>query len=74
MTLTPTNIDSGTGGIASRPSDYSSAVSLERRVKVSNFRRDPEIDRAVQRLDALLASGEPLRTDVPRGYYIDIVV
>ena len=51
-----------------------SRENLERRVKVSNFRRDPMIERAVERLDALLASGQQLRTDVPRGYYIDIVV
>ena len=75
MTLTPTNIDSSTGGApAPRRSDYGQAVTLERRVSVSNFRRDPDIERAVNRLDALLASGAPLRTDVQRGYYLDIVV
>lgn len=30
--------------------------------------------RAMARLDSLLASGEPLRADVPRGYYISINV
>lgn len=75
MTLPPTNIDTATGGApAPRRSNYGQAVTLERRVSVTNFRRDPDIERAVQRLDALLASGTPLRTDVPRGYYLDIIV
>jgi len=38
----------------------------------------PQMDGIVaiqmKRLDALLASGQQLRADVPRGYYIDIVV
>ncbi|MEQ8709257.1 MAG: hypothetical protein RIC36_09725 [Rhodospirillales bacterium] len=74
MTIGPTSIDTRVGGAPPQSRDYDSAVNLERRVKVSNFRRDPMIERAVERLDALLASGQQLRTDVPRGYYIDIVV
>lgn len=35
---------------------------------------DQENQRSLARLDRLLASGEPLRADVPRGFYISINV
>lgn len=39
------------------------------------LRRDgPDIRGALERLRRLLASGEPLREDVPRGYYLNILV
>jgi hypothetical protein len=34
----------------------------------------PDIRGALERLRRLLASGEPLRDDVPRGYYLNILV
>lgn len=37
-------------------------------------RKGQDIRRALERLRLLLASGEPLRDDVPRGYYLNIVV
>ena len=38
-------------------------------------RRDgPDIRGALERLRRILASGEPLRDDVPRGYYLNILV
>ncbi len=40
-----------------------------------SIRRDgPDIRGALERLRRLLASGEPLRDDVPRGYYLNILV
>jgi len=41
---------------------------------VRTKRRGPDIRGALERLRRLLASGEPLRDDVPRGYYLNIVV
>jgi len=37
-------------------------------------RSGPDIRGALERLRRLLASGEPLRDDVPRGYYLNILV
>lgn len=48
----------------------------EERVRVGKLlRRDgPDIRGALERLRRILASGEPLRDDVPRGYYLNILV
>ncbi|MDV7341156.1 hypothetical protein RYZ26_16230 [Terasakiella sp. A23] len=48
----------------------------EERVRIAKIgRRDgPDIRGALERLRRLLASGEPLRDDVPRGYYLNIIV
>lgn len=34
----------------------------------------PDVMRALERLRRFLASGEPPRTDVPRGYYLNILI
>jgi len=38
------------------------------------LRGGSDIRGALERLRRLLASGEPLRDDVPRGYYLNILV
>jgi len=35
---------------------------------------DPELQRAAAKLDQRLASGKPLRDDVPRGFYLNVRV
>lgn len=42
--------------------------------KVGGRREGIDIRGALERLRRLLASGEPLRDDVPRGYYLNILV
>ncbi len=42
--------------------------------KAGSRREGPDIRGALERLRRLLASGEPLRDDVPRGYYLNILV
>lgn len=55
-----------------------SAYGAEREERVrlarSSGRDGPDIRGALERLRRLLASGQPLRDDVPRGYYLNILV
>jgi hypothetical protein len=44
------------------------------RAAVTEARDTPEIQGAVNRLDRVLRGGHPPRTDVPRGYYVNIQV
>jgi len=44
------------------------------RVNAGGFKDTPEQTAALIRLDRAIASEQPPRTDVPRGYYLDIVV
>lgn len=44
------------------------------RTLVTHGGDDNKVRRALERLRRLLASGEPLRDDVPRGYYLNIVI
>jgi len=54
---------------------YGSGSEERVRIARSGSRREgPDIRGALERLRRLLASGEPLRDDVPRGYYLNIVV
>jgi hypothetical protein len=48
----------------------------EERSRASRSSRGEGMDirGALERLRRLLASGEPLRDDVPRGYYLNILV
>ncbi len=45
-----------------------------RRVDAGGFKDTPEQTASLIRLDRTLASEQQPRTDVPRGYYLDIVV
>ena len=57
-----------------RPSIYHEAREVGFRARVTRTAEAPGDQRALQRLDKLLNSGEPLDADVPRGFYINIQV
>jgi len=55
-------------------SGYQASQEVENRARVSAPMNDPEFKQAVSRLNRNLMSGEPLRQDVPRGYYLNVTV
>lgn len=56
------------------PRGYRQAGEVVRRAAVIEGGESPEVGGALRRLRAVLHRGEPLRTDVPRGYYLNIRV
>lgn len=57
-----------------QPSVYSAAREVSARAKVTREANAPAMARAFDRLDQALSSDQPLSQDVPRGYYLNIVV
>jgi len=53
---------------------YRDAREVRARARVTQAEDSPAIQRALDRLNKVLASGQPLSHDVPRGYYLNIVV
>ena len=57
-----------------RPTNYGTTHEVQLRANVSRGNDTPEQQVAVKKLDRALGTSEPPRTDVPRGYYLNIVV
>ncbi|NQV43253.1 MAG: hypothetical protein HQ501_00010 [Rhodospirillales bacterium] len=57
-----------------RPTNYGSTHEVQLRANVSRGNDTPEHQIAAKKLDRALSTSEPPRTDVPRGYYLNIVV
>ncbi|MBF0248592.1 MAG: hypothetical protein HQL36_11060 [Alphaproteobacteria bacterium] len=53
---------------------YAQADDVTRRANVLSDIDTPQNIAALNRLEKVLASDKPLRTDVPRGYYLDLKV
>ncbi len=59
---------------ASQRAAYSNAGDVSRRANVMNEKESPQNTASLNRLDRVLSSGQPLRDDVPRGFYLDLRV
>jgi len=70
--ITSSNVSVGSSG--QQPSVYQGGRDVNARAKVSAQGDSTANERALARLNQVLNSGEPLSQDVPRGYYLDIVV
>jgi len=57
-----------------RPTNYGATHDVQLRANVSRGNDTPEQQIAVKRLDRAMSEGDTPRTDVPRGYYLNIVV
>ena len=57
-----------------QPSIYRDAREVTFRAKVTQSYDSPALSRALDRLDETLAAEQPLDRDVPRGYYLNILV
>jgi len=68
----------GTGvAVGARPAankGYADAGDVTRRANVLNAGETPQNQASLSRLDRILSSGQPLRGDVPRGFYLDLRV
>lgn len=59
---------------ASERAAYAGAGDVSRRANVLNADESPENMASLKRLDRALTSDQPLRGDVPRGFYLNIKV
>lgn len=57
-----------------RPTVYNEARQVGFRAQVSRKADPPALQHALERLDTILASDRPPSREVPRGFYINIVV
>jgi len=55
-------------------SSFAKAMSVKERASVTAHKQSPHERRAIQKLDDFLESKAPPRNDVPRGYYLDILI
>lgn len=62
------------GKRASAPKGYSFAEEVTRRANVMDDQESPRNQASLKRLDRALHSGQPLRGDVPRGFYLDLSI
>jgi len=58
----------------SAPKGYAQAGDVSRRANVINEEESPQNKASLSRLDRALNSDQPLRGDVPRGFYLNISV
>lgn len=57
---------------APAPKGYAQADEVARRAGVMNEEESPKNKASLDRLDRVMNSGQPLRGDVPRGFYLNI--
>lgn len=53
---------------------YNTAREVEARAKVTQTTETPQFRKALDKLSNSLDKDEPLRDDVPRGYYLNVEV
>lgn len=68
-TITPAQ-----GKRPSAPKGYSFAEEVARRANVQSEQDSPQNQASLNRLKRVLDSGQPLRGDVPRGFYLDLKI
>ena len=70
------NLISGRPASISRPSGYQadSVRDVKARASTTEPAQSEQEKRGLRRLDSVLSNNEPLRDDVPRGYYLNINV
>ncbi|MBL4692189.1 MAG: hypothetical protein JKY92_02545 [Magnetovibrio sp.] len=56
------------------PKGYAKAGDVSRRANVLNEEDSPQNQSSLKRLARALNSDQPLRGDVPSGYYLNIIV
>ncbi len=57
-----------------RPKGYAESNRVRVRAAVTKRSEAPQVAKALNRLDKVLDSGKDMKTDVPRGFYINIQV
>ena len=72
--LAPRSRGGGSGAPVQKAPGYEGADDVVTRASVQPHRASVQEQAALIRLDKVIAKGEAPRTDVPRGYYLDIRV
>ncbi|CCQ75039.1 hypothetical protein [Magnetospira sp. QH-2] len=67
-------LDSAKSTAGTRARGYDQARDVENRARSFNQETSEQEKHAFLRLDRVLNSGEALREDVPRGYYLNLLV
>ena len=62
------------GSQPSQPRSSGQGRDIQQRATAGHVFDDPLNQRSLRRLAAAMSAEEPLRDDVPRGYYLDIVI
>jgi hypothetical protein len=57
-----------------RARGYRQSREVETRAAVTEHRDSPQMRRALAKLDRVLEPDQPLKSQVPRGFYLNIVV
>ncbi|GAB6051831.1 hypothetical protein JCM17960_06510 [Magnetospira thiophila] len=68
------DLDSAKAAAGTRPRGYQAARDVENRARTLSQETTEQERYAFMRLDRVLSSGEALRSDVPRGYYLNLLV
>jgi len=74
MTDAPSLSGSAVSSSGRRPTVYAEAREVGFRARVTRNGDSPAMQNALERLDKALSSGQPLVREVPRGYYVNILV
>lgn len=72
--ITRTSVSGGRRAAASERAAYADAGDVARRANVLNEKETPQNKASLDRLDRVLGSGQPLRGDVPRGFYLNLKI
>jgi len=67
-------VTGGTRAGAPAPKGYAQADEVARRAGVLNEEDSPQNKASLERLGRVMSSGQPLRGDVPRGFYLNITL
>ena len=76
MTSGLTTVNSEQAGLVKHSSDYGapSVREVQTRASVTNERQSDQEKRSLRRLNQALSNDQPLRNNVPRGFYINIEI
>jgi len=68
------HVTGGKRAHAPAPKGYAQADEVARRAGVLNEEESPQNKASLDRLGRVMGSGQPLRGDVPRGFYLNITL
>ncbi len=57
-----------------RTQGYRQAREVETRAAVTEHRHSPQMQKALSKLERVLEPDQPLKSQVPRGFYLNILV
>ena len=74
VSTSPVTQSASGGQRAKAPKGYALADEVSRRANVMSDQEHPQNEASRKRLKTALESGQPLRGDVPRGFYLNLII